>query len=311
MQEREEQDLPENQQPEQTPEAEQPRAVESTPLAANAPETVPTPAVESTPQADDTPETEHTPDASQQPDGADTTAPSQQPETPPRYGVDARSDSRPRYERGQQSGGGYQSDPRQRDTSYQRPEGPPRFDPYRRPEPTPYPESEEAEGQSSREVRPESEHSEQGPARLPFNDRKHPPTRPEIDILLGVSPSAELRRFEHQLELMESMINWAMQWYENDTGWGFRASFHARVLCVLHFYRGFFTVTLSIPEIDVEKYQALSELTPGLRKAFEYFTPSTKMKWITFHVRTDKEVRAVLAMLKLKLADLKKKTKRS
>ncbi|MFA6234212.1 MAG: DUF3788 family protein [Bacteroidota bacterium] len=172
------------------------------------------------------------------------------------------------------------------------------------------PEAEGDDVESSREVRPEGERSEQGSPRLPFNDHKHAPTRPEIDILLGVSPSAELKRFEHQLELMEPMINWAMQWYENETGWGFRASYHARVLCVLHFYRGFFTVTLSIPNVDVEQYQSLKELTPGLRKAFEYFTHSTKMKWFTFHVRTSKEVAAVLAMLKLKLEDLKKKTSR-
>jgi hypothetical protein len=172
------------------------------------------------------------------------------------------------------------------------------------------PDEDDDEIESSREVHSERERSDQGSPRHPFNNQKHAPTRPEIDILLGVSPSAELRRFEHQLELMEPMINWAMQWYENEIGWGFRASYHARVLCVLHFYRGFFTVTLSIPITDIERYHSLKELTPGLRKAFDYFTHSTKMKWFTFHVRTSKEVRAVLALLELKLEDLKRKTNR-
>ena len=156
-----------------------------------------------------------------------------------------------------------------------------------------------------------SEHSpfgELGTPKLPFNDFKHPPTRPEIDLLLGVMPSAELRRFEHQLELMEPLVNWAMHWYQNETGWGYRASYKARVLCVLHFYRGFFTVTLSIPIDDERQYHTLKELTPGLRKAFEHYTLSTKMKWITFHLRTAKDVNAILAIMRLKYADLRKKT---
>jgi len=166
------------------------------------------------------------------------------------------------------------------------------------------------EVRADRDGRSDTEHVEQGIPRLPFNDFKHPPTRPEIDLLLGVSPSAELKRFEHQLEMMEPRVNWAMQWYENETGWGYRASYRARVLCVLHFYRGFFTVTLSIPTDDEERYQSLRELTPGLRKAFEHYTLSTKMKWINFHVRTRKEVDAMLAILTLKFEDLRKKTSR-
>jgi hypothetical protein len=177
--------------------------------------------------------------------------------------------------------------------------------------------SEELNGDESRERRlrtgdapdPSGEdHSAEGIPKLPFNDYKHPPTRPEIDLLLGIVPSAELKRFEHQLELMEERINWAMHWYENDTGWGYRASYRSRVLCVLHFYRGYFTVTLSIPVDDEHRYRSHRALTPGLRKAFDYFVPSTKMKWITFHVRAKKEVEALLALLELKLQDLRKKT---
>ncbi|MBR9975706.1 MAG: DUF3788 family protein [Bacteroidetes bacterium] len=149
---------------------------------------------------------------------------------------------------------------------------------------------------------------EQGTPKLPFNDYKHPPTRPEIDLQLGVVHSAELRRFEHQLELMEPMVNWAMHWYENETGWGYRASYKARVLCVLHFYRGFFTVTFSIPIDQETNYRSIRELTPSLRKAFDHFTLSTKMKWFTFHVNKAKDVDALLAMLRLKFADLKSKT---
>ncbi|MDX9759767.1 MAG: DUF3788 family protein [Bacteroidota bacterium] len=150
-----------------------------------------------------------------------------------------------------------------------------------------------------------------GVPKLPFNDFKHPPTRPEIDLLLGVVPSSELRRFEHQLELMEPRTNWAMHWYENETGWGYRASYKARVLCVLHFYRGFFTVTFSIPVEQEADYLAVKELTPGLRKAFDHYTLSTKMKWFTFHVSTSQDAEALLAMLRLKYADLKKRTGRS
>ncbi|MBN1447877.1 MAG: DUF3788 family protein [Bacteroidetes bacterium] len=143
--------------------------------------------------------------------------------------------------------------------------------------------------------------------KLPFNDFKHPPTRPEIDLLLGVLPAIELRRFEHQLELLEPRINWSMQWYENEEGWGYRASYHSRVVCVLHFYKGYFSVTLSIPRTEEEQYYTLRELTPHIRKAFEHYRMSEKMKWITMHLSRKEDVDAVLAILRRKLADLKKK----
>ncbi|PLX33631.1 MAG: hypothetical protein C0600_00100 [Ignavibacteria bacterium] len=146
--------------------------------------------------------------------------------------------------------------------------------------------------------------------KLPFNDAKHSPTRPEIDLLLGVVPSAELRHFEHQLELMEPLINWSMQWYENDEGWGYRASYRARVLCVLHFYKGFFSVTISIPQTEEEEYLAMKEHTNTTRTAFEYFQLSAKMKWITFNLSRRADVDAVLAITRRKFADLQKKTAR-
>ena len=147
------------------------------------------------------------------------------------------------------------------------------------------------------------------PLKLPFNDLKHPPTRPEIDQLLGMLPAIELKRFEHQLELLEPRIGWAMHWYESEEGWGYRASYRSRVLCVLHFYKGYFSVTLSIPIAEEQDYLALRELTPHIRKAFEHFRMSEKMKWITMHISKKEDVDAVLAIVRRKMADLKRKTR--
>lgn len=144
-------------------------------------------------------------------------------------------------------------------------------------------------------------------ARLPFNEYKHPPTRPDIDLQLGVLPSIELRRFEHQLELLEPQINWSMQWYENEAGWGHRASYKSRVVCVLHFYKGFFSVTLSVPSDEEEAYLSLRPTTPLIRTAFEHFKPSAKMKWVTFNVSRKADVSAVLAIVEKKLKDLRTK----
>jgi hypothetical protein len=144
--------------------------------------------------------------------------------------------------------------------------------------------------------------------KLPFNDRKHPPTRPEIDIQLGVLPAIELKRFEHELELLEAGINWAMQWYASDEGWGYRASFKARVVCVLHFFKGFFTVMLSIPDEDLDAYRSLKSLTPMLLKAFEKSKPSVKTTWVTFHLHQREDVEALIPLMELKLADLRRKT---
>ena len=66
------------------------------------------------------------------------------------------------------------------------------------------------------------------PAKLPFNDYQHLPTRPEIDTLLGVLPALELKRFEERLDLLEPTVSWAMHWYDSEQGWGYRASFRSR-----------------------------------------------------------------------------------
>ncbi|MCB2203392.1 DUF3788 domain-containing protein [bacterium] len=145
--------------------------------------------------------------------------------------------------------------------------------------------------------------------KLPFNDHKHPPTRPEIDLQLGVLPAIELKRFEHKLELIEPQINWSMQWYENEAGWGYRASYRSRVVCVLHFYKGFFSVTLSVPIDETDDYLALKETTPLVRTAFEHFKLSAKMKWVTFNISRGADVDAVIAIANKKMADLRKKTR--
>ena len=146
--------------------------------------------------------------------------------------------------------------------------------------------------------------------KLPFNDHKHPPTRPEIDQLLGMLSAIELKRFEHQLELLEPRISWAMHWYESEEGWGYRASYRSRVLCVLHFYKGYFSVTLSIPIAEEQEYLSLRELTPHILQAFEHYTLSEKMKWITMHVSRKEDVDAALAIVRKKLNDLKRKVGR-
>ncbi|HOJ02371.1 MAG TPA: DUF3788 family protein [Bacteroidota bacterium] len=146
--------------------------------------------------------------------------------------------------------------------------------------------------------------------KLPFNDLKHPPTRPEIDLLLGVLPAIELKRFEHQLELLEPQVNWAMQWYENDAGWGYRASFKARVVCVLHFYKGYFTVTFSVPLDEEAAWRGRRENTEPILRAFEHGKLSPKTKWITVPLHLRADVEAVLPLLEMKLLDLKAKTSR-
>lgn len=141
--------------------------------------------------------------------------------------------------------------------------------------------------------------------KLPFNDFKHPPTRPEIDLLLGVLPAIELKRFEHQLELLEPRINWAMHWYSAEEGWGYRGSYFARVACILHFYRGYFTMTISMPQDKVEEYRALKDLPQAFRNAFDYGKPSMKALWVSFLLREPGDTTAAIHLMERKLRDLK------
>ena len=107
---------------------------------------------------------------------------------------------------------------------------------------------------------------------------------------------------------MEPGINWAMQWYDSDAGWGYRGSYKARVVCVLHFYKGYFTVTMSIPDADIPTYTSLKTMTRMLLKAFENSKPSIKSTWVTFHLHKREDVEAMPPIMELKLLDLRRKT---
>ena len=146
--------------------------------------------------------------------------------------------------------------------------------------------------------------------KLPFNDLKHPPTRPEIDLLLGVLPAIELKAFEHQLDLMEENLNWAMHWYDNELGWGYRGSYKSRVACVLYFYEGYFTVTLSIPIAREKEFFSLKELTSAFRQQVDRFTESPKVKWFSFLIRKRRDVTAITAIMRLKIGDIREKLSR-
>ncbi|MDH7514244.1 MAG: DUF3788 family protein [Bacteroidota bacterium] len=146
--------------------------------------------------------------------------------------------------------------------------------------------------------------------KLPFNDFKHIPTRPEIEVVLGVLPAIELRRLEEGLDLLEPSIVWAMHWYDSERGWGYRASFRERVVCILHFQKGFFTMTLSVPLAREAEFIALRELTEEFRARFSDYKRSINAKWIVFRIRKRRDTEAALALLRLKLDDLRAKTSR-
>ncbi len=143
--------------------------------------------------------------------------------------------------------------------------------------------------------------------KLPYNDYKHVPTRPEIDTLLGVLPAIELKRFEEQLDLLEPAIAWAMHWYDNEQGWGYRASFLRRVVCSLHFEKGFFTAAFSIPLAREAEFLDLKELTPEFRERFADCKMSIDAKRVSFRIRKRRETEAALAMARLKLEDIRAK----
>ena len=139
---------------------------------------------------------------------------------------------------------------------------------------------------------------------IPFNDYKHVPTRAEIDTHLGMMGAIELMRLEERVELLAPRIDWRMHWYETK-GWGYRASFRSRVLCVLHFFHGYFTVTMAIPVEDEERYRSLKELNPNFIRQFGDFTLSAKTKWLTFRIRKKVDVDQVMLLLEVKVSSLK------
>lgn len=143
-----------------------------------------------------------------------------------------------------------------------------------------------------------------------FTDFKHSPSRPQIDAALGVLPAIELKHFEEKLDLLEPRVQWAMHWYENGKGWGYRVSYRTRVVCVLHFSKGFFTAAVSIPAVREDEFVRIRELTEEFREQFKYFTLSPKVKWVTFRIKKRNDTDSLLALLQLKLMDLYTKTGR-
>lgn len=147
--------------------------------------------------------------------------------------------------------------------------------------------------------------------KLAFNDQRYTPTRPEIDTMLGVLPAIELKRFEEGLDKIESRLNWSFEWYDNAGGWGYRASYLSRVVCIVHFFKGYFTVLFSVPLAREEEFRAVRELTAGVRLKFDQeVTLSPAAKWISVRLWKRDDVEAVLALMKLKVADLREKRKK-
>jgi len=147
--------------------------------------------------------------------------------------------------------------------------------------------------------------------KLPFNDRKHIPTRPEIDLLLGMLPAIELKRLEHQLDLMLLDFNWSMQWYEKHGGWGYRASYLSKVFVIIHFYKGYFTAAVPIPASAINTYCQLPGLTEEFVREFDRVKDSPGAVWVTFRAWKEEHVRALLSILRKKIGDTKVRGKKS
>ncbi len=146
--------------------------------------------------------------------------------------------------------------------------------------------------------------------KLPFNDHKHAPSRAEIDLLLGVTASFQLKELEERMDLLfTERLNWDMHWYDAMEGWGYRASYRGRVACILHFYKSYFTVSISIPLKKEADFVSIHELTPKFRGLFDTkFKLSPGVKWLTFHIKTKAEVDAMLRVIRMKLEDIREKT---
>jgi hypothetical protein len=147
-------------------------------------------------------------------------------------------------------------------------------------------------------------------SKLPFNDRKHSPSRPEIDLLVGIVPSSELKRLERQIEWMDNKISWSMEWYENAEGWGYRASYMNKVLVILHFYKGFFSASMSIPLKKEAGFIALKEVTAAHLRQFENCVLSPQAKWVTLRIQKREDMNSLLALLQHKLEDIKLKSEK-
>ena len=141
-----------------------------------------------------------------------------------------------------------------------------------------------------------------------FTDFKHSPSRPQIDSVLGVLPAIELKRFEEKLDMLEPRIQWSMQWYEVGQVWGYRAAFRTRVVCILHFSKGFFTASVSVPVAREQEFHDIRGLSDSFREQFKYFTMSPKVKWFTFRIKKRADTDSLLAVIALKMQDLYGKT---
>lgn len=148
---------------------------------------------------------------------------------------------------------------------------------------------------------------EQEIIKTPFNDRKHIPTRAEIELALGVLGAIYLKELEHKLDLQSRGINWSMYWHAANEGWSSRASYNEKVLCVVHFYKKFFIVSIPIPLASEEEFRTVKQLTPVHLKRFDEFTSSPGTKWITLRVGRKEDLDSLLSVLKKKINLLKLK----
>jgi hypothetical protein len=144
-----------------------------------------------------------------------------------------------------------------------------------------------------------------GHTQHPFNDQRHIPTRPEIDLLLGMTSALELRRLEERIDMLTANVDWQMHWYSNESAWGYRASYQSRVLCVVHFSRGAFVVIVSIPAEREKAYRGLKDMTPSTLANFANFRPGMKAKQVSFRVRDKEDCDGVTAVLAEKIRDIR------
>lgn len=142
-------------------------------------------------------------------------------------------------------------------------------------------------------------------SKTPFNDKKHIPTRAEIELELGVIGAINLKEFEHKLDLLSSVITWSMYWFGVSEGWSSRASCYSSVLCILHFYKKHFIATVSIPLVHEEEFRNLKNLTDTHRKRFDHFTLSPGSKWVSFRVGRKEDIESLLAVMKKKISLLR------
>ncbi len=138
-------------------------------------------------------------------------------------------------------------------------------------------------------------------AKTPFNDEKHIPTRPEIDLQLGVLCALTLKRFEHGLEVLSSGVNWSFYWYNRTEGWSYRASYRRKVLCIVHFYKHSFTVTIPVPLRHEQEFLGMKEMTNGVRREFERANRSPGSKWVSIRLAGKDDTAPAVALIRKKM----------